>query len=220
MTAPRSRTNALFPMPVCLLALLALTMGGCNNKIKSERDALFAQNEELQSELDQTRAALDAAQNETDRKNAELARLRGELAAKPAVQPQSRNPFAGVAGVETEQRLEGVAVRVPGDVLFASGKTELRSGSKKTLAEIAAIIRREYPGKSVRVEGYTDTDPIRKSGWDDNWELSAQRALSVVRHLQSEGIPANRLYAAGFGQTRPRGSKAQSRRVEIVVVNE
>jgi len=207
------------PLTGALLAMLVFALGGCNNNLKTERDRLFSQNEELQSELDQTRAALDAAQAEVERRNAEIARLRGELAAKPAVQA-STNPFAGVPGVETEQRLEGVAVRVPGDVLFTPGKVELRSGSKQTLNQIAAIIRREYPDKTIRIEGYTDTDPIRKSGWDDNWQLSTERALAVLRHLQSQGIPANRIYAAGYGQTRPRGDKAKSRRVEIVVVNE
>ncbi len=214
-------TRPIHPITGALLAVLVFALGGCNNNLKTERDRLFSQNEELQSELDQTRAALDAAQAEVERRNAEIARLRGELASKPTAAPQgATNPFAGVPGVETEQRLEGVAVRVPGDVLFASGKVELREGSKQTLNQITAIIRREYPNKTIRVEGYTDTDPIRRSGWADNWQLSTERALAVLRHLQSQGIPANRIYAAGYGQSRPRGDKAKSRRVEIVVVNE
>ena len=204
-----------------LLIVLTTAMGGCNSKLKTERDALYAQNEELQSELDQTRAALDTALNESQQKDRTIADLRSQLASRPKVPPKAaRNPFAGVPGVETVQRPGGVAVRIPGDVLFSPGKVNLKSSSKRTLKQVTAIILREYPGKTIRVEGYTDTDPIRKSGWHDNWELSSERALAVLRFMRKQGIAANRIYAAGFGQTHPRSSKTKSRRVEIAVVNE
>jgi chemotaxis protein MotB len=73
------------------------------------------------------------------------------------------------------------------------------------------------------VVGHTDTDPIQKSSWKDNLELSAQRALSVARYLMEHGIPDKQLRAAGCGPARPVASnataegKARNRRVEIVV---
>ncbi len=71
--------------------------------------------------------------------------------------------------------------------------------------------------------GHTDTDPIKKSGWKDNWELSAERALSVVRYLVKKGVPNSGVRACGSGSARPIGpnssaaGKARNRRVEVVV---
>jgi chemotaxis protein MotB len=111
-------------------------------------------------------------------------------------------------------------VRVPGDVLFSPGKIELKSTAKRTLDQIAQAIRGNHAGKMIRVEGYTDTDPIRKSPWTDNLELSLQRSAAVARYLQSKGVDGKRMYASGFGENKPRSSKANSRRVEIVVLAE
>jgi chemotaxis protein MotB len=85
------------------------------------------------------------------------------------------------------------------------------------------VLRQKYAGKSIDVVGHTDTDPIRKSEWDDNWELSAQRALSVTRYLIERGIPDNLIQASGCGPARPiapnttTAGKAKNRRVEIIV---
>src|SRR5690606_7587637 len=132
------------------------------------------------------------------------ARIR-ELSAKADASPGSTEPipmlmtpptmansgFSSIEGVEVARSASGreIAVRVPGDVLFAAGKVELRSEAKKTLTEIASVIKREYSGKRIRVEGYTDTDPIKRSGWKDNLQLSAERAAAVHRHLQEQGVP-------------------------------
>ncbi len=202
-------------LSMVLLGLAALPLlTGCNyNRVKSERDALWAQNQELQDKYTDALAALDAAENE-------LAGLRNRPAPPPQViveQPAS-NRFADIEGVETFQRGGDLHVRVPGDVLFASGKVELRNSAKSTLNQIVSVLKSDYAGNTIRVEGYTDTDPIRKSNWKDNLELSLQRAAAVHRHLQAQGISADRMYAAGFGETRPASSKERSRRVEIVVV--
>ena len=201
---------------VGLAGFLALTvLSGCQNRLKQERDALMVQNEELQDELNQARAANDALQAETDR-------LRDKLAERPEPQPQptagANTPFAGIEGIESERGPGRVTVRVPGDVLFASGKSALRGSAKNTLREIAGVITSEYAGRTIRVEGYTDTDPIRKSDWQDNLELSLHRAAAVERYLQQQGVDGDRMYSAGFGESDQRSSKAKSRRVEIVVV--
>ena len=58
-------------------------------------------------------------------------------------------------------------------------------------------IKEKYSGKQVDVVGHTDTEPIKKSSWKDNWELSAQRALSVTRYLIDHGIPDKQVEASG-----------------------
>lgn len=205
-------------MMVLVLALTAV--GGCQDKLKAERDALYAQNQELQTNWSTTREALDAAEADRARLVEQLAaaeKAQQEAAAKPA-STAAANPFEAIGGVEVEQGGGQVTVRVPGDVLFESGKATLRSSSKSTLNKIAGVIKSSYGGKSVRIEGYTDTDPIRKSGWKDNLELSQARAAAVLRYLSEQGVSQKQMYAAGFGSAKPRSSKEKSRRVEIVVV--
>ena len=208
---------------VATVALMAAAAGltGCETpQLQDERNRLFMQNQELEHALADARATQEALQ-------AENRRLRSQLAERPAapapqVQPVDQaganTGFGDIAGVETEQTAAGAVVRVPGDVLFAPGEAEIRSGARQTLQEIARVIQREYPDNTIRIEGYTDTDPIRASPWEDNLELSAHRAMSVQRYLSEQGVDPHRMYAAGFGESRPRGTKEQSRRVEIVVV--
>jgi len=216
---------------VAVLALMTTVMlTGCGkSRLRQERDALFLQNQELQERLNQARAALDGVETERSNLLARISELESQLAAErarprtvvqqPTYQaPVAANPFGGIQGVETSQTNNRITVRVPGDVLFASGKVNLRSSSLATLNSIAQVIKREYAGKRVRVEGYTDTDPIRKSKWKDNLDLSLARAATVHRHLQSQGINPKNLEAVGLGQWHPQSSKQKSRRVEIVVV--
>jgi chemotaxis protein MotB len=214
--------------PLSIVALLITAGGlltGCNSQqTTAEREALWTENQTLRGEKSRLESALDAAEAERARLEAENQQLAGELGSLRAAPRQTpvlakaNDGFGGIAGVETERRADGgIAVRVPGDVLFAPGKIELKSTAKRTLDQIAQAIRGNHAGKSVRVEGYTDTDPIKRSGWKDNLELSLQRAAAVQRFLQSQGV-ANEMYSAGFGEQRARDSKANSRRVEIVVV--
>lgn len=201
------------------MALMMLVLVGCQPpyRVLEEREALYIQNQELQDQLNQARTALEMCERDRSNLLDEIERLKRELAAAPAVAVPS-NAFAGIAGIETEQTDTQIKVRVPGDVLFASGSIDLRNESKNTLNQIASVLQREYPNQTIRVEGHTDTDPIRKSSWKDNLELSLERAAAVHRQLQTQGIDPERMYAAGFGQWRPQSTKERSRRVEIVVV--
>ena len=75
----------------------------------------------------------------------------------------------------------------------------------------------------IDVVGHTDSDPIQKSKWKDNWELSSQRSLTVVRYLIDKGVNKEKIRAVGRGDSQPVASntaadgKAKNRRVEIVV---
>jgi chemotaxis protein MotB len=116
-----------------------------------------------------------------------------------------------------------ITVTLPNTILFESGKAELKSATSAELDHILSVLKQKYPGKAIEVVGHTDTDPIVKSAWKDNWELSAQRALSVARYLIAHGISEDKIKAAGCGSARPIASnataagKTKNRRVEIVV---
>ncbi len=116
-----------------------------------------------------------------------------------------------------------ITVTLPNTILFDSGKASLKSATSAELDHILSVLRQKYPSKEIDIVGHTDTDPIQKSPWKDNWELSAQRALSVARYLIQHGIPERQVRASGCGPARPVASnstaagKARNRRVEIVV---
>lgn len=204
-------------MMLCLLAIIGfIPLAGCQNRLKMERDALYAQNQELQEDLDRARAALGGGQGDQSALLAEIEGLRAQFSAQPIA--GANTAFDNIPGVEAYSTGGTITVRVQGDILFASGKVSLKNSAKSTLNQIASVIQSEYPGNTIRVEGYTDSDPIRKSKWKDNLELSLQRAAAVHRQLQSQGIASDNMYAAGFGAARARETKAKSRRVQIVVV--
>jgi len=118
-----------------------------------------------------------------------------------------------------------ITVTLPNAILFDSGKAMLKKATSTELDHIRSVLRDTYPDKQIDVVGHTDTDPIKKTKdkWKDNWELSAERALSVLRYLVKRGIPDKKIQAVGCGESRPIASnstasgKAKNRRVEIVV---
>ena len=203
-----------------VLMVAATAVVGCaGNRIGQERDALMTENKELRTALQQTRNNRVATETDRDRLVAEVNRLQQELNTRPTV-AKSNTGFDAISGVEVEHASGVIKVKVPGDVLFASGQTILRQVAKRTLDQIVSVLKTQYAPNTIGVEGHTDTDPIRKSKWKGNLELSLHRAAAVYRYLQSKGVDATRMYAGGWGQTQPRSTKAKSRRVEILILTE
>ena len=97
----------------------------------------------------------------------------------------------------------------PSELLFASGSANLGEQGKQELAKLALTlgdVASRIPQDVnwvLRVDGHTDRQPIRTVQFPSNWELSTARAVSVVRYLASQGIPARRLAATGFGEFHP-----------------
>jgi chemotaxis protein MotB len=199
-----------------VLVFALVVSAGCTTKrLGVERDRLVSENRDLRSAIDLCEQQRSSAEAERDRLAQEVSRLQ-QMEAPVGIADTSG--FEAIQGVEVEQMQGMIKVKVPGDVLFAPGKTSLRSASKRTLDQIADVISAQYQGNTIGVEGHTDTDPIRKSKWTDNLELSLQRAAAVNRYLQSKGVSPKNMYAAGWGETHPQATKAKSRRVEIVVL--
>jgi type VI secretion system protein ImpK len=204
-------------------AVLAMFGTGCDNNLKTENDALKAQNTELQTRLNETTADLEA-------KNKRIAELTDQVAkgaqapAAPDALTQGSAPKAvtgssaggdDFGGLNVTRSSKGVTVHLASDVLFDSGKATLKSTSQKALNQVAAAIKKSYSHSQIRVEGYTDSDPIRKSSWPSNEALSQARADAVKKYLASQGV--KNIVSVGMGSANPKGSKAASRRVEIVI---
>ncbi len=138
-------------------------------------------------------------------------------------QPASRATGFDDLDVSWDPAAGTITVTLPNTILFASGKATLKNSTIRELDTITSVLSAKYSGRKVDIVGHTDTDPIKKSGWKDNWELSAERALSVVRYLVRKGIPSSSIRACGCGSARSKGpnsssaGKARNRRVEVVV---
>jgi chemotaxis protein MotB len=117
----------------------------------------------------------------------------------------------------------GIAIKIADPVGFDVGRAEIKPGLYSTLSDIANVIN-AAPTSNIRVEGHTDNVPIHTAQFPSNWELSAARALNVVRFMsQRGGIEPSRLSAIGYGEHRPVVSNATpdgrrtNRRIEIFV---
>jgi len=115
------------------------------------------------------------------------------------------------------------------EVLFAQGQAEIGADGRQQLAQLAVAltdIASQIPDDInwiLQVDGHTDNIPLRAGRYRDNWDLSTERALSVVRFLRDQGLPANRLAAAGYGEFQPLDSRDTNdarrvnRRIELKI---
>ena len=90
---------------------------------------------------------------------------------------------------------------------------------------MAEVLNTTVRDLNVGIEGHTDNEPIKHSGWKSNWELSAARALSVLHYMaDNHGVEPSRLSAIGYGEYHPvetndtREGRQNNRRVEIVII--
>ena len=211
-------------MPGLLLATVGLALlGGCD-QLKNENARLTQENTALRAELGRARAALDATVNERDSLVAELQRRQEPAPAPaPAASAITRTGFEQIEGTQSFRQGNLITVRVPGEILFASGRATLRTSAKRTLGQIANVLKDEHDADGIRVEGHTDTDKIKKSQWRDNGHLSEARAGAVRDHLASLGVSKGQMEIIGHGPRNPvasnktRSGKAKNRRVEIIV---
>ncbi len=128
--------------------------------------------------------------------------------------------------VELDER--GLLLRFDDNVLFDSGRAEIKTQSKDTLRFISELLREEQlSDKFIRVEGHTDSDPIKNSRiFPTNWELSTIRAVNVARFFieETDMIP-EKLSVSGYSKYHPVApndtahNKAKNRRVDIVIMN-
>jgi chemotaxis protein MotB len=124
-------------------------------------------------------------------------------------------------------RIAGDRFVFQGEVLFAPASAELSEAGRRQLSDLALVLAEVTPlipadvAWVLRVDGHADRNPIRSSRFASNWELAAARAIAVAQMLISEGLPANRVAAASFGDAQPidQGDTpqafARNRRIEL-----
>ena len=191
----------------------------------------------LRQQLARIEAALEASERENEDAQAQIVnlgqRLNAALATKVAELQRYRSEFFGrlreVLGDRQDIRVVGDRFVFQSEVLFTSGSADLGEDGQEQLAKLGDTLKTisaEIPDDIdwvMRVDGHTDKVPIRNLKFASNWELSAARAISVVKFLIERGVPPNRLVAAGFGEYQPLDNRddeiayRRNRRIEFKI---
>ncbi len=177
-----------------------------NQQISAMRRQLAALEEALSASESRDRESQARISDLGSRLNVALAQRVQELA-------RYRSDFFGrmrqILGVRPDIRVVGDRFVFQSEVFFDAGQATLKPEGQGELDKLAAVltdIAREIPPDIpwiVRVDGHTDSRPIRTAQFPSNWNLSTARAVSVVEYLASRGLPAERLAATGFGEFQP-----------------
>jgi chemotaxis protein MotB len=114
-----------------------------------------------------------------------------------------------------------VKVQLASDLLFTSGSARISRAGRRALAQIASVLQKT-PGQHIEVNGHTDSLPSGKR-YEDNWQLSAERARRVIAFLCEQGVDGHHMVVAGYADTQPldtadsEESRQKNRRVEIFI---
>jgi len=209
------------------------------DQLKRELEKMGVNMDTLNEQLQQT-----GSQNEALNKNVQdMQRALDEYKARAAQLERIKQRFELLQqklkkltelGLKVEIRRNRMVIRLPGDVLFASGQDTLRAEGKPVLNAVAEVIRndKQLSARYFQVAGHTDNKPLQGGRFHDNWGLSTMRAREVLVYLVAPqdpkkgggGLSATRLHAAGYGETDPVAKndtddgRQQNRRVELVLM--
>jgi chemotaxis protein MotB len=197
-------------------------LAGCTNWQKMYKD-LHVEHDNLRGRYENCVSSLEGAAAEKSQLSQELASLRQRM--QEGQTASEAGGFGPGMDVTWDEAAQTLTVTLPNTILFAPGQATLRQATIAELDHILSVIKERYAGRQIAVVGHTDSDPIKKTAklWNDNWELSAERALTVLRYMVQRGISPSTIRAVGCGESRPVASnstssgKTRNRRVEIVV---
>ncbi len=204
------------------LSLIILSVGCAElTSLREEKVLMNQRIDELQREND----GLDSKYAISEGENARLIAERNRLeSAQRSMEERLRG-----TGVSVKIKEGHISVVLPSSVLFSSGQIILKKAAKSSLSKVCRILEKDFPNETIRVEGHTDNDPIKRTKqlYKSNWELSAVRAATVLHYLIDNcHLDPNKLYLAGFGEFQPvasnksKSDKKKNRRVEIVVLTD
>jgi chemotaxis protein MotB len=197
----------------------------------AQKDAANAkkmyQDEQQKSAALEKKVADLQAQNEALTKSTtQLTEEKGQLEAKSKQYEEltsSLNQQIQSGQVELTELKGKMTVKLKDKVVFSSGSAAINKQGREALDAVAKAFQ-GLQGKTVVVAGYTDNVPVSgKGNYKDNWDLSTERAVTVVRYLQSKGVDPKMLGAAGFSEYRPLAGndsadgRSQNRRIEIAL---
>ena len=185
------------------------------------------------AELTKVAAQAKANDDQLARMQSNLSATKDELPALRTQRIETENRMAAIADIQGQfakmidtgqlkvaARRGSLVVELPAEVLFPSGSAELSEKGQIAVIEVGVVLK-QFPDRRFLVVGHTDNAPLKNSVYQDNWELSTARALTVTRFLAKAGMKADSLVAAGVGEHDPlsgnasAGDRQRNRRIEI-----
>ena len=230
-------------------ATLALAVGACGIP-EDKHNAVLKDLEACKSTLASTKTSLDTTVSERDKLKTDLAALgakKDELAktlgaTQKEIEELRKQRAAAERNMATFKKLLArlksmidsgklkvvirkgrMIVKMSDKILFDPGETKLKKDGQDALAELAQVLK-DIGDRDFLVAGHSDNIPIKTRKFPSNWELSAARAVKVVRFLQAQGVDPQHLGAAGFSEYDPVGDNSsddgrrENRRIEVVLM--
>ncbi|MFH1460303.1 MAG: OmpA family protein [Candidatus Omnitrophota bacterium] len=191
------------------LVIIPLIIGlcGCSVILQKRNPNDLDTIDNLSTELEQERLARE-----------ELLRAKNELEEKLKKEIEEKQ-------VRLEMMNKGLVITFIDEILFDSGKDVIKTNAYPILDRVANVLNAQVRDRNIAIEGHTDNQPISKSNWKSNWELSSARAMSVLHYLiDNKNVAEKRLSAVGYGEHHPLQSndtaagRQQNRRVEITIL--
>ena len=213
--------NPTFRFVLLVGIVAAFSLCGCTNW-KKKHEVLNVEHQNLKGLYEREQTEKGHLAEEVSKGQQTIEQLQKKIAERKQT-PAEATGFGKGYDVSFDPSAGTITVTFQNAILFDAGKAALKKSTVTELNHIVSVLRQQYQDKQIDVIGHTDSDSIKKSKWKDNWQLSVERALSVVRYLTQRGISKNKIRAVGCGASRPiasnasGGGKARNRRVEIVV---
>jgi chemotaxis protein MotB len=211
---------------------LTTALDGLEQKNKEQQDKLEtmkAQNAQMAEQLKRMGVNVEDQKRNMD----EMNKLVEELKAKERQASQRLATFRGMLERFNKMIASGklrvrivrgrMVVELSENILFDSGKAELKAEGQTALTEVAGVLT-SIPDRDFQIAGHTDNIPIKSAKFPSNWHLSTARAVTVAMYLAGHGVPTARLSAAGYAETQPAAAndtpegRQQNRRIEIVLM--
>jgi chemotaxis protein MotB len=224
-----------------------------NQDLQNQLSAEKAAHQKSESDLADATKQVDALKGQLKKAGVDLSNVNATLAEQNAALDKLRKDKEQLEAIRKrfellKQKLEALTklglsvtvrknrmtIQLPGDVLFDSGRTELKKDGKDILLKVAEVIRndKDLNARSFQVAGHTDNKPLGGGPYKDNWGLSVMRAREVLTFLITPaeaktgggGLPGDHWSAAGYGETDPIAPNdapegmQKNRRVELVVL--
>ena len=184
------------------------------DELTREKEDLERQNQLLEGKLAASEAKCDAFERDPARRTGVRTGERTNEYQLPEDLKET--------GVNMSRRGSDTVIEIPSDLFFASGSSTINGQGSHILDKVAQVLKKQHSSALIRVEGHTDSDPIRKTKnkYHCNFDLGFERAHQVAHYLVSKsGIDEKRIVCDSFGDHQPQDprNKAKNRRVEIVI---
>lgn len=192
-----------------------------NKELSAQKDQLTEKVGMVESKLKSNEDKMSSMNKSVEDKQAQINVLRDEI----------QGAFADVekAVSESGQRIteleDMLYLDLEDPINFSTGSANLNKEDNQTLEELADMLKKA-PNMSLIIEGHTDDRPINNAKYQDNWDLSVARSVSIVRKLIAMGVNPKQLTAAGKGEFQPtvmddptsKETRAANRRTEVIIV--